>query len=179
MLGLISLESYNRIYNIQVDINDKFYYDDYMLTLPPGGYTIDDVHEAISVSMIKQFGVKPFADGTHKFELTANTITHRCRIFSTFNIDFETRVHSIGPLLGFKPRVLAAHQPHESDYPVKFIEDHHISVTCNIIRDVFTNQEQSHSLYDFIVTSPCGYIIRENPSVFLYCLLYTSPSPRD
>lgn len=166
-LGLVSFESYNRILTVHEGAN-AFYYDKHVLRIPNGTYSVEDIAEHIERVLIAQFGIEDFVKRTRWFRLTANNATHKCIIDSSFKIDFESQSNSIGPLLGFSPKILAARVRHESDHPIRLLEDHHVTITCNIITDVYTNQEASHTLHEFIITDGANYIIREVPRTVLY-----------
>ena len=114
-----------------------------------------------------EFAIEEFVKGKRWFHLTASNSTHKCVIESSFAIDF-THPNSIGPLLGFAPKLLKDREHHDSEHPIKLLEDHHVTIACNIITDVYINQEASHTLHDFIITDGANYIIREVPRTVLY-----------
>ena len=167
VLGLASFESYNKIQTVTEEAN-AFYYDDHMLSIPPGTNSLDDIAEHIELVLIREFGGEDFVKGRRWFRLTANNRTHKCILESSFKIDFASQPNSIGPLLGFSPRILDPNISHVSDKPIQLLEDHHVSIACNIITDVYTNQEPSHTLHTFIITDEGGFIIREVPQTILY-----------
>lgn len=167
LLGLVSFESYNRIQTVSEGSN-AFYYDNHTLSIPAGTYSVDDIAEHIESVLISEFGADEFLTGKRWFRLRANNATNRCSIDSSFKIDFKSQPNSIGPLLGFSPKILEPKVHHLSDNPIKLLEEHHVTITCNIITDVFINHKPSHTLHDFIITDGGGFIIREVPKTILY-----------
>lgn len=167
-LALVSFESYNKIYNVRDGIN-KFYYDEYVLSIPSGTYSVDDIHDYIQSMLTEQFENENSSNNNnYTFSLFVSNVTHKCVIESSFKIDFKSQPDSIGPLLGFSPRELEPNSRHESDQPITLFDDHHVSITCNIIKDLYSNQQTSHVLHDFIIAEEGGYSIREKPAVVLY-----------
>ena len=164
-LGLVTFESYNTISTLRHGA-DKLYYGDNVITFKEGTYSVDDINNRIQSILSAQFAGE--YEKKHYIHLTVSNITHKCFIQSSFEIDFKSHPDNIGSLLGFSPQVLAPEKIHESDQTIRLLDDHHVSITCNIITDVFANQESSHILHDFIIEEGGGYSIREAPSTLLY-----------
>lgn len=78
------------------------------------------------------------------------------------------RPDSIGPLLGFLPRILKPNITHKSDNPVTILKVNSLRIECNITAGTYINSEKSHTIHEFFPSVPPGYKIIEVPSHVIY-----------
>jgi hypothetical protein len=182
VLGLISFKSFNSIPNIEKNKNNKFYFGSKgkYIEIPEGNYDI----EAINKYLQQKLGDSRWLDNDNSttvripkgfqklISIKANNNTLKCRIKCSEDIDF-TKQDSIGHLLGFKPRKLAAFGNHESDFPVDIFSVNTICIECNIVGGSYINDRQAHVIHEFFPTVPAGFKIIETPSNVVYLPINT------
>lgn len=163
-----SFDTYNTIPNIDAK-NNKFYYNDEVLTIPEGSYEIEDIKDYLQHHVGDPSSVKLYKDNTitkknrkNYFKLEANNNTLKCTLFSSCTIDF-TKDDSIGELLGFDKRMLLPNVEHESDKPVAIINVNVVRLECNIAMGSYINNKPSHIIHQFYPNVPPGYKIIETP----------------
>lgn len=161
-LGLIGLHTYNTIPNIY-DGQNKLYYNDQVLTIPPGAYEVTDIELFLQNSL----------GGKAAISLKPNNSTLKCEITSKFSIDF-TKADSIGRMLGFSKKVLQPNVTHESDVTIQIIKMVTIRVECNITTASFYDGRLSHTLYEFAPSVEPGYSINIEPKNIIYLPINTS-----
>lgn len=161
-LGLIGLHTYNTIPNIYNGQN-KFYYDNKVLTIPTGAYEVTDIEKCLQESL----------GGNSVISLKLNNSTLKCEIISKFSIDF-TKSDSIGRMLGYSSKVLQPNVKHESDIPIQIIKVVTIRVECNITTAAFYDGRLSHTLYEFAPSVEPGYSINIEPKNIIYLPINTS-----
>lgn len=180
VLGLISFEAYNSIPNIEKNKNNKFYYGSKgkYIEIPEGNYdainkylqrALDDFRWHDNDDSIREGIVK---EHQKLISIKANNNTLKCRIKCSEDIDF-TKKDSIGHLLGFKPRKLAAFGYHVSDFPVDIFSVNTICIECNIVGGSYINDRQAHVIHEFFPTVPAGFKIVETPSNVVYLPINT------
>lgn len=162
VLGLINFEVYNAIPNIDKN-NNKFYSNSKIIEIPEGSYEVDDINKYLQRKV----------DSKTKLDIQANNNTLKCEIKSNQVINFEPN-DSIGSLLGFEHRKLAANQLHESDYPVSIIKVNAICIECSITTNSYSNSKTVHILHEFFPRVPPGFKIIETPSQVIYLPINTS-----
>lgn len=155
VLGLIALHTYNTIPNI-TEKNNKFYYDDKVITIPVGCYEISDIDDYLKTYMPKG-----------SISLMPNNNTLKVEIKSEYKIDFE-REGTIARLLGFNKRILEPNKKHESDLPVQIIKVITIQIQCNITTSAYHNAHATHTLYEFSPQVEPGYSIYIEPQHIIY-----------
>lgn len=171
VLGLVELHTYNTIPNI-FEGQNKFYYDDQVITIPTGAYEVTDI-EAYLQNSIK--AIKGNDDDTKEklLSLKPNNNTLKCEIISKFDIDFIKEA-SIGHMLGFSKKILKAGQSHESDIPIKIIKVVSIRVECNVTTGAYYEGRPSHTLFDFSPSVEPGYSINIVPRNIIWLPINTS-----
>ena len=159
VLGLVDLLTFNSIPNIDVG-NNKFYIDnkDEAVVLPTGSYEIEDIEKYLR---------KALSSSETFISIKPNNNTLRSIIKCTRQIDFRPQ-DSIGALLGFQPRVLAANIAHSSDLPVTILKINSLRVECNITSGAYINDRRAHTIHEFFPAVPPGYKIIEVPSHVIY-----------
>lgn len=169
-LALINLETFNSIPNIDSS-NNKFYYGDAgkFVEIAEGLYELKD----IVIFLKRAFRNLAIAKGdTIKIELKANNNTLRCMITCNRIVNFIPD-DSIGSILGFSKRKLAANTTHLSDKPVNIFKVNAISIDCNITLNSYRNGEPVHILHTFFPLVKPGYKIVESPSNLIYLPINT------
>lgn len=166
-LGLIGLHTYNTIPNIYEGQN-KFYYDDKVLTIPTGAYEVTDIEK-----VLQGFLANDVTDKDSVISLKPNNSTLQCELTSKFQIDF-TKTDSIGRMLGFSEKILNANVQHESDMSVRIIKVVTIRVECNITTAAFYDARLSHTLYEFAPSVEPGYSINIEPRNIIYLPINTT-----
>lgn len=154
VLALIELLTFNAIPNIDEGNNTLHIGDEESIVFPTGSYEIEDI----------QRYTQQKAPGIH---ITPNNNTLRSEIQYHKAIHFE-KPNSIGPLLGFTPRVLEANMLHESDRPVAILKVNALRVECNITGGAYINERRVHTIHEFFPAVPPGYKIVEVPSNPIY-----------
>lgn len=161
--GLVDFQTYNSIPNVDV-FNNLFHFDDAVITLPIGSYEIEDINNCIQ-EVIKMHN----KDESNKIsiKIKANNNTLKCEIYSTIEIDFS-QPNSIGSLLGFSNKKLAANKLHESDLYVNINRVNIVRIECNLIDETYINNRPAHILHEFSVNVSPGYKIVEVPRNVIY-----------
>lgn len=154
-LGLIDFEAFNSIPNVD-ETNNLFYYGTEKLEIPTGSYEVEDLEKFLRSKL-----------GDRVISLAGNNNTLRCEIKCTHEIDF-TQANTIGPMLGFSSKKLAANTLHESDLPVNIMRVETIIVECNIIHGAYINGAENHILYQCGIFTWPGYKIVEVPHNITY-----------
>lgn len=159
VLGLTSFQSFNSIPNID-QTNNKFYCGNKIITIPEGAYEINDLNEIIQSKVFEELN-----DAV--INITANNNTLKTLIKCTKDIDF-TKTDSIGPLLGFKKRVLEANRDHESDSVANILKINALCIECNISTGSYKNGIPNHIIHQFFPSVPPGFKIIEAPDHVIY-----------
>lgn len=157
VLGLVELLTFNSIPNIDIG-NNKFYAGKEEITLPTGSYEIEDI-ESYLREVLASKGIN--------ISIKPNNNTLRCVIKCDREINFLPE-DSIGKLLGFAPRILAAKTSHTSDQPVSILKVNALRVECNITSGAYINDQRVHTIHEFFPAVPPGYKIVEVPSQIIY-----------
>lgn len=182
-LGLIGLQTFNTIPNIE-EGNNKFYYstttdnENKSITIPTGSYEITDIENYLQKIVCADVASGGGVDGVERddeernrnniLSLKPNNNTLKCEIKSIYDIDF-TPPDSIGRILGFiKKTKLKAKELHESDSPVDIIKVNSIRVECNIVSGSYYGGKPSHTLFEFTPNVEPGYAINIEPKNILY-----------
>ena len=156
-LGLVELLTFNSIPNIDEGKN-KFYVGGKVITIPTGSYEIEDIENYLQKIL-----------STHEISISLqpNNNTLCSQIKCNRQIDFGPE-DSIGHLLGFTPRILAANVTHTSDLPVTILKVNSLRVECNITTGAYINGQRVHTIHEFFPAVPPGYKIVEVPSHVIY-----------
>lgn len=168
VIGLVDLSTYNSIPNIEVGVNNLFYYGDQKIEFEEGSYEIEDISQYIRERISTRDG------RAAQFSLKANNNTLQTVIKSpNERIDFQ-KPNTIGPLLGFTARVLdPGIKRHVSDLPVNIIKVNTIKVDCNLVRGAYENGKESHTIHEFYPQVGPGYKMVEIPRTIIYLPLNT------
>lgn len=166
-LALIGLHTYNSIPNIEVGVNNKFYYwelndksQQKVIEIPTGSYEISDIESYLQKKLVPN-GVKK-SDYNNYLSLKPNNNTLKCEIKSKHRIDF-THKDSLAELLGFTAQVLKPDILYKSDLPVKIVKVVTIHVDSNITTGAFYNGKPSHTIFEFGLKVDPGYAIDIEP----------------
>lgn len=161
-LALISLSTWNSIPNIEPGCNKLYYLEkgvQKVLEIPTGSYEVADIETYLQDHFKK--GSAP------AISLKPNNNTLKCEIKCIYNINFEP-LDSIGRLLGFSRKELAANLHHISDQPVNIIKVATIRLECNIVSGSYYTNNPSHTIYEFSPTVDPGYSIILEPRNLIY-----------
>lgn len=97
-IGLVDLMTFHSIPNVEMNINDKFYYGaNGVIVIDEGAYEVENLETTLKAKLTPEV----------EFKLTANNSTLKSELFCTQPVDF-TKKDSIGAMLGFSSRVLEA-----------------------------------------------------------------------
>ena len=156
-LGLVELLTFNSIPNIDEGKN-KFYVGGKVITIPTGSYEIEDIENYVQKIL-----------STHEISISLqpNNNTLCSEIKCNRPIDFGPE-DSIGHLLGFTPRILAANVTRTSDLPVTILKVNSLRDECNITTGAYINGQRMHTIHEFFPAIPPGYKIVEVPSHLIY-----------
>jgi len=162
-IGLVDLNIYNSIPNVEKGVNDMFYYGDKELRIDEGAYELEDL-----VSFINKKAGKD-----NLLLLTANKNSLKAEMKCTEDVHFEKK-NSIGNMLGFQNRTYPAQdenhnaKTHVSENVINIITVNTIRLECNIVRGSFENGTEGHVLHEFFPTVDTGYKIVEVPNTIIY-----------
>jgi len=167
-IGLVELNVYNSIPNVEKGVNDKFHYgQDKVITIDEGSYEIDEIVDFIN---------KHSGREDKLLNLTANTNTLKSKMTCLEDVHFE-KENSIGGLFGFKKQVYKAtdhsgneikKKTHISENVINIISVNTIRVECNVARGSFENGREGHVLHEFFPSVGTGYKIVEVPNTIIY-----------
>lgn len=166
-LGLIGLYTSHSVQNIFPGKN-KFYFGTQEIEIASGSYELDEIYEYIKAKLkvpANNNNNNKLVDGLLKIK--ANTNTGKCEIYAEKEIDF-TKNDSIASLLGFSQRKLKAKENHVSDRDIDIISTPNIFVDTNITTGAYRNNRLCHSIYEFGINVPPGYIIEKEVSHPIY-----------
>lgn len=176
-IGLVGLYTCNTVRNILIG-NNKFYYDNNVITIPTGCYEIDEINSYIKSEIKRQKRAAAGGGGGKKqnketdgesetFKLRPNNNTLKCEIESIYTIDF-TKPDSIGSMLGFSPQILEPNKKHISDKDIEIINSSNIYLDTNITGGAYRNNVSCHYIFEFGLTVAPGYNLVEIPKKILY-----------
>lgn len=157
--ALVDFQTYNSIPNVD-DHNNMFHIGSVSVRIPTGSYEVEDLAEYINKQL------KYMYEGL-EIQLFANNNTLKSSISATDKICFD-KDRSIGGLLGFSKRELAANVLHKSDLNVNIVKVITVRVECNIISGSYSNSKRSHILHEFSPTVAPGYKMVEVPKNLIY-----------
>lgn len=164
-MALLNFETFNSIPNVD-ETNNLFHYKsesgEYkQVEIPVGIYDVDDILQFINSSLE--------SDSQHEslLEITGNSNTQKIHIKSKVEIDFS-KERSIGQLLGFEKRIIAANITDKSDNIVNIHKVNAIQIYCNLTSGSYHNGEAVHVLYQFFPKVPAGFKIIESPQEPIY-----------
>ncbi|GLH15566.1 Uncharacterized protein GBIM_19991 [Gryllus bimaculatus] len=173
-IALVSLQTAHTVTNIKEGCNAFHYavpvddgkgikYHNYVLKLPTGTYTIDDVHVHIYSALREQFK-EQFASKKKYFVLDSEENTQKCRISTSFRLGFDI-VDSVGPLLGFTRNVnpTSSGEYVFSDKNVTLVKDINVIVTCNVVESGYINNRRAHILHQFDIDRRPSSIFEVRP----------------
>lgn len=177
-VALVGFYTYNSIPNVDEGVSNKFHYANGnhkdIITIPIGSYEITDIEKYIQHQLLPTGTTADVEEERGKlFSLKANNNTLKCEIQSAYDIDF-TPSDSVGNILGFSKRKLAAKKLHESDLPVEIIKVTTIRIECNIIKGSHYNSQSSHTLYEFAPTVDPGFNISIEPRNLIFLPVNTT-----
>ena len=131
VVGLLSFNTYNSIPNIQEGCN-KFYYANDVFTFDSGAYELDVINETLQ-SVLGKENISLYGDHT----------TLKTKLKCTQDVDFS-KPNSIGPLLGFSPRLLRHGDGlHVSDEKVNIFSVNSINIDLDIAQSGYKNGEKT------------------------------------
>lgn len=166
-LGLVGLYTCNTVRNI-FEGNNKIYYGDKEIIIESGSYELDEINSYIQ-SKINSDPSKAEA----AFKLTANRNTLKCELFTLKTVDFS-KPGSIGRMLGFGNRLLEPNKKHISFEDVDIISTSCIYIDTNITTGAYRNDKLCHSIFEFGLFVPPGYLLEKEPSHVIYFPLSVS-----
>lgn len=158
-IGLLLLETFNSIPNITEKNNQFYYKGDKIIEIPTGSYEISDLSRYIKKKIVEE-------DKEAEFILTGNSNTLRSEIYCSYDIDFS-KPNNIASVLGFEG-LYEAKKFAASEKPVSIIKVNTIQVICNISSGSYTNNQHSHSIFEFGLSVSPGYRISIAPNKVIY-----------
>ena len=130
-----------------------------VITIPAGSYEIENIENYLQ---------KILSTREISISLQPNNNTLCSEIKCPINFGPED---SIGHLLGFTLRILAANVTHRSDLLVTIPKVNSLRVECNITTDaygMYINGQRVHTIHEFSHAVPPGYKIVKVPSHIIY-----------
>jgi hypothetical protein len=164
-IGLVGLHTFNTIPNLIEKLNNKFYYDDKILSIPTGAYEVTDIEHFLQNSLADANSNQKELNEVISLKPNQNTL--KCVLKSRYKINFQPK-DSIGRLLGFSDRILEPNVTYQSDLPVQIINVTTIRVECNITSGAFYEGATAHTLYEFAPCVDPGFSINIEPSNIIY-----------
>lgn len=172
--GLISLDTYNSIPNVDVE-NNLFHIGEHVIKIPVGSYEINDISDLIMGKYEKlKTNEKTKAIDTYSFYIQPNYNTLQTEIFSSKDVIYFNKNGTIGSLLGFTSKILEPNKIHTSDKTIDITKINSICVECNIINGSYINNESAHTIHQFALVVSPGYKITETPLNVIYLPVNTS-----
>lgn len=166
-LGLVGLYSCHAVRNI-FEGNNKIYLNQKEITIDSGSYELDELNAYIQ----SKLNSDPIV-AESEFKLSANNNTLKCEIKSIYKIDFS-KSGSIGRMLGFGSRILEPNQKHTSLEDVDIISTPSIFIDTNITTGSYKNNSLCHSIFEFGLNVPPGFLLEKEPSHIIYFPLNVS-----
>lgn len=182
VIGLIDLQTYNTIPNVD-ESNNVLHYDNdgrkQQIVIPKGQYEIEDLNKYIRkalrvTSVTDEFYYHQHHSQLHLgpfFKLTPNVNTLKCSLISSHEIDF-TQPNSVGQLLGFTKK-LEPYQIHEGEKTVDIFKVNTIQIDCSLAMGSYQNGKAVHTIHEFFPSVPAGYKIIECPTTIIYLPINT------
>lgn len=172
--ALITLDMYNSIPNVKEGVNDLFIYSSdngniwKTIHLGTGSYEIDSIKNEIQRQMIIN-GDYDVDNSSFYIDIQPNISKLTSIIFitnPTYQVDFS-QSNTIGPLLGFTPKVLLSGY-NESDNIVNITSVNSILVNVDFIGGSFVNKHPLPVIFSFYPNVPPGakFIGRPNQLIF-------------
>lgn len=158
VMGLISFAVYNSIPNV-TSTNNQLMFDNQLVTVEEGAYEIADLNTIINSQLNNK--------GHHDLKLTPNKNTSKIKLKTTGEVDFDVP-NSIGPLLGFNKRKIAAKTNLDSDSIANILQVSSLMIECNITIGSYKNGQAAHIIHTFPPSIPPGYQIIERPQPVIY-----------
>jgi len=138
----VELQTFNAIPNVKEGRNKLYIHGEEPIFFPTGSYEIEDIHLSAE-KKVKGLVIK----SKH------NTL--RSELKCSKPIDFRP-ADSIGPLLGFTPRLLPPNRLHESDLPVAILKINALRVECNITGGAYINKRRAQTIHNIFPSVPPG-----------------------
>ena len=160
-IGLILLETFNSIPNITTNNNCFCYNNGEKIVIPEGAYELLDISKYIRKKLLEK-------NEEVKFSLAGNRNTQQSEIYCSYDLDFSSeKPNNIGTVLGFN-KFLNANELHISTEKISIISVNSVQVISNISAGAYTNNHQSHSIFEFGIDVSPGYRISIAPHKVIY-----------
>jgi len=143
-----------------------------VIEIPTGSYEIGDIERFLQKTLLRQYVKRSFynefGDMGQLLTIIPNLNTQHINISSSYlNIDFEQE-GTIGEILGFSRKLYADSSVHVSDKICQITKLHSIRLDCNIVTGAYYNGKLSHTVFEFPLRVPPGYMITEVPKNIIY-----------
>lgn len=159
---LLGFYTYNSIANVH-EKNNKFYFSENdgksfeIVTVPVGSYEIDEILHILN---------NEFKTKNVNISISSDKHTMTCTIVTSSTIDF-TKVDCIGPVLGFKKRIIEVGTS-ISDSLIDIQRVKTLRLDCDLISGSYHNGMKTHTIYEFDPMVDPGYKISEQPKHLIY-----------
>lgn len=184
--AFLTLETYNSIPNITEENNKLKYSTDKgiswkIISLPIGGYELDEINDRIHVDMIMNNdynqtpGVEPGSEFYVNITFDKPTLKSIVEITNeNYMVDFGVE-NSISSTLGFNNEKLLQ-GTFVSPNPIDIEKVNSVLIHCDFVTGSYVNSDKSNVIYSFSPKVSPGYKIREhaNPELIFYPVLQQS-----
>ena len=177
-MGLILMETYNTITNVNSK-NNNFYYGDEKITIMPGCYEIFDILSYLEKKINPQYDeidelLAVLEGGGNNQEKSKKIInfkenknTFKIELFCEYDVHFD-KPNNIGSILGFGTKKLEAKKWHISEFHVKVFDIDTLFITSNVTGNAYHNSRLSHAIFQACLDTPPGHRFSIQPQNIIY-----------
>ena len=169
VMGVISFNTYNSIFNI-TEKNNLLYYNDtinnYIITLPYGAYEISQINEEVFRQISNVHNISDISLSPIKISANESTLHSVIDIDINYSIDFR-KENTLRNILGFDSKVLYSGYNY-SDKKVNIIDIDRIHLCSDSIIGSIRNGHPSNILFTIILNEAPGAKIVREPNLVLY-----------
>ena len=169
VMGVISFNTYNSIFNI-TEKNNLLYYNDtinnYIITLPYDAYELSQINEEVFRQISNVHNISNILESPIKISANESTLHSVIDWDINYSIDFR-KENTLRNILGFDSKVLYSGYNY-SDKKVNIIDVDRIHLCCDSIIGSIRNGHPSNILFTKILNEPPGAKIVREPNLVLY-----------
>lgn len=132
------------------------------IEIPVGCYELEDLIKYVNNTLVTT------VDRGFHVEIGINKKTLKCDLKSTRKILFNSKMNSIGTLLGFKDAVIEPDTLYTAEGVIKITSTNVIKLETNITTGAYSNDKLARTLHEFYPSVDIGYKIIEVPRHVIY-----------
>ena len=171
VMGVISFNTYNSIFNITEKNNLLYFYDNniktnYVISLPYGAYELSQINQEVFKQISNTHNISDISLSPIKISANESTLHSIIEIDLKFSIDF-TKENTLRNILGFDSKKLYSGSNY-SDKKVNIIDIDRIHLCSDSIIGSIRNGHPSNILFTIILNEAPGQKIVREPNLVLY-----------